>query len=35
MELTSREELVELLNADKDLCKNVGEPLCPDIYNKK
>jgi len=31
IELTSREELVELLNADNDLCKNVGEPLCADI----
>jgi len=32
IELTSREELVELLNADNDLCKEVGEPLCADIY---
>lgn len=27
IELTSRDELVELLNADGDLCKTVGEPL--------
>lgn len=32
IELTSRDELVELLNADKDLCNNVGDLLIADFY---